>query len=200
MDTTPRKIKIVPAAILIVAVLVVVAGWYVFHSNAKALVSYHQKAYGFDIKYPQGWVIQDDLSSKTCCLFIVNVSVSTTTTQNASGTPLITVTAKEPIKIQIGYYYKPAGFDPFKMATSTVIALGKNTAYTGISSGTPFYLIPLSSLDGIGAAVFTSLENTDTKSTRKSVEDILSTIVFTSTTTEAMNAGTSTSTATSTTR
>ena len=200
METQPNKSKIVPIMIIIIVVLAVLGGWYYWHSNTTTLDTYHEKALGFDIKYPHGWAIQDDLPDGRCCLFVVNVQISTTTTMNASGTPVTTVTAKEPLKIQLGYYYRTASYDPFKMATTTKIMLGKNVAYTGVSNETPFYLIPTSEQDGLGAALFTSVENTDHAGAQKIAESILSTITFTGTTTDTLNTKTGTSTATSTAR
>jgi hypothetical protein len=202
MDTEPKKSRIIPASIAIAVVLIIGAGiWYYYCPHAaKTWVRYHQETYGFDIKYPQSWRMADSLSQETCCLFVYSVDISTTTSKNAGGTTTVTVTAKEPIKIQIGYYYKTATYDPFKMSTTTAITLGKNVAYTGVSNGTLFYLIPTSHMDGIGAAIFTSVENTDTVHTRTIVNKILSTIVFTGTSTNATStdAAASAPTATST--
>lgn len=196
METQPTRSHARMAGIALIVIIIAIV-IYALNSSSQ-LTSYHQKAYGFDIKYPSTWQIQDSLTPTSCCLFIVNVQVATTTAPNASGTPITTVTEKEPIRIQIGYYYKTATYDPFSMATTTKLTLGNNTAYTGTSKGTPFYLIPMSTQDGIGAAIFTSFDNTDATGTRATVEDILSSIKFTGTTTEMVDTKIGTSTATST--
>ena len=199
MDNEPQKSRIIPVSIAIAVILIIAGIWYFSHARPVAWTAYHQKTYGFDIKYPgTGWRMTDSLSQETCCLFVYSVDISTTTSKNAGGTTTVIVTAKEPIKIQIGYYYKTDKYDPFDMASTTPVALGKNTAYTGTSDGTLFYLIPTSPLDGIGAAIFTSVENTDAVGTKAIVQKILSTMVFTGTTTDAINAIINPSIATST--
>ena len=200
MNDKPNKSKLVPIAILIVIIAIIAIGIYISRSQAPAWTSYHEKTYGFDVSYPATWQIQDSMTKEGCCLFVVNVHIATTTATNASGTPIVSVTATEPVKIQLGHYYRPSTFDPFKMATNTPVTLGKNSAYTGVSNGTPFYLIPTSALDGIGAAYFTALDNTDTVGTRAIVEKVLSTISFTGTTTDSTETKTGTSTASSTAR
>jgi hypothetical protein len=186
MDTRPNKTRfILPIAIVIIVICI---GFNLSKPPKMAWSSYHEKVYGFDIKYPSSWVIQDNMTDKGCCLFVVNVNVATTTSNNASGTPTVTITASEPIRIQIGHYYRVSLFDPFKMATNTPITLGKNPAVTGVNGNVPYYLIPMTEVDGIGASYFTSTGKIDDPLTRKTVEDVLSTISFTGTSTATSTA------------
>lgn len=162
--------------------MILIAGaalWYRHYLRATSWIAYTDVPFGISLKYPPGWQLVDDLPKNQCCLFVVNVSISTTTTKNASGTPVVTVTAKEPIRLQMGYY--TASFDPFTIGTTSEITLGKNKAYTGVSKGIPFYIIPKTPKEGVGVAVFSALES-DPKWVKKTAESILSTIVLSSST------------------
>lgn len=146
--------------VTIVIVLLVIAGAYMTRQNAKAIkwITYEEEDYDFQISYPSNWDMYDELTSETCCLVIRDIDVATTTALNASGTPVMAVTAREMIKLQVGYYDKKTD-DPFKAATTTKVTLGKNEFHTGVAmDGTEFYLLPLSPNDGIGAAIFSYIE------------------------------------------
>ena len=194
MLTTSKSRLVLYAAITII----IIAGiWYTLNQQQRGWDTYHEPRYGFDIKYPHNWILVDSLRSGKgdCCMFIVEQSISTTTTENASGTPVTTVTAKELIKMQVGHYDTSA-YNPFDIASTTSLKLGTNQAYSGESYSIPFYLIPRSNHDGLGIAIFTS-SGKYSAADREIVEKILSTVHYggmvattTATTTDSISATT----------
>lgn len=151
MTITKRKgLLILIIAAVIIAIIV---GYFTLNDETGSWNAYKEQDFSFELKYPHGWSIMDQLTDKSCCLFVAVVSVSTTTSMNASGTPVVTVTSKERMHLQIGYY-DTAVTDPFKAATTTKVMLGDNEFSTGISNGLEFYLLPRSESRGVGIAVF----------------------------------------------
>ncbi len=177
---------------VIIIVLIIGSGWYIWHKHQGSWDSYHESRYGFDLQYPHNWIVVDGLKAGKgdCCLFVVEQSISTTTAANASGTPITTVTAKELIKMQIGHYDTSA-YNPFDIASTTPLKLGSNQVYTGTSYGIPFYLIPHSTHDGLGIAIFTS-SGKYLPNDQKAVEEILSTVRYTGNSMATSTIGTST--------
>lgn len=115
--------------------------------------TYTEKDYGFTIDFPSDWIYEDRLSAESpCCVYIAHDLTSTTTAPNASGTPVVTVTKTEIIKIQIGSYDKRT-LDPFSTTTSPIVLNG-TTFYTGYMPNGQYFLLPRDAQTGLGAAVF----------------------------------------------
>ncbi len=150
---------------LAVIIIIAVAGFFIVHKadTTSGWTAYEKKDFGLSFKYPSSWHVVDTMTQNSCCLFVLNYEEKGTTTPMAA----------QDIKIQIGYYFV-AGFDPFKLGSTTEITLGKNKVYKGMNGATPFYILPRSSIEGFGIAVFTPpAQQTEAL---KTVEDILSTI------------------------
>ena len=142
-----KKLLITLAIIGFIALACLVA------ASRSSWVTYTETDYGIQLKYPKDWEIVDNLTPKSCCLFIVKYNISTTTAINASGTPMTKVTATERIKLQIGPY-DISTYNPFKVASTTKVHIGDNDLYTGLYNGINFYILPQSPTRGIGIAMF----------------------------------------------
>lgn len=165
MQTNSRK----STYILIGIVIVLIAGGGAYawnrHVRTAGWKSYTQKEFGLQLKYPEAWYLYDSLSKYSCCLSVENYDELNATSTAQKG--------DQKIKIQFGYYDKDIS-DPYEMASTTPVALGSNTFYTGMSEGTRFFLLPRDQKKGIGVAVFSSLVTST--STPQIVMDIISTL------------------------
>jgi hypothetical protein len=157
--------------------------------------TYTETDFGFSVQYPSDWVLEDRLTSKTCCLFIAHIVTSTTTDMVATGTPATstprqTVVQKELIKLQIGVYDRKIA-DPFTSSTTPIVMNGK-TLYRGYTSTGEFFLIPRDQQTGIGAGEFRYIETpqADIDAAQKAI----SSITFVGRPTATINKPTSTST------
>ncbi len=152
----PTKKSIVPIVIAIVIILAIVAGVYHYKKSGTSSgmkesgtwKTYHQTAVGMDLSYPSDWILVDNLTPTSCCLFILNYTETATSTTNGVDNT----------KIQIGYYNKSV-FDPFKISSTTETKIGDNTTYVGKGNGVPVYIIPRNDNEGAGIAIFTPLGN-----------------------------------------
>ncbi len=151
MTITKRKGLLI--LIIVVVIIAIIVGYFTLNDETTSWNVYGENDFSFELRYPHGWTLLDQLTDKSCCLFVAVINVSTTTTMNASGTPEVSVTSKERMHLQIGYY-DTAITDPFKAATTTKVTLGDNEFSTGVSNGLEFYLLPRSETRGVGIAVF----------------------------------------------
>lgn len=166
------KNKAIIAGIIIVVVIVV--GVVISRGDAsKSWTTYTESDYDFKVSFPSNWVYRDDLTPTSCCLFVAHWVYSTTTTQNASGTPVVSEKSTELIKLQIGYYDRRV-VDPFKAATTSPVTLNGKTFYTGTTGAETFYLLPRDENQGVGAAIFPYIETpeADRETARKIIGSI----------------------------
>lgn len=151
--------------ILTVIGLIIIVGaviWALNSPSGDKWQTYTEEDFGFSIQYPSDWVMRDDLTTETCCLFVAHWTTSTSTmpatttemAKDATTTPMKTVvTQKELVKLQIGYYDRSIS-DPFQAATTTPVKLNGKTYYTGITSNGQYYLLPRNDNEGVGLALF----------------------------------------------
>ncbi len=157
---------------IILVILIAIGAYAAMHGGAPqpgptvdttGWTPYHQEQFALNIKVPPGWHAIDNLTSLTCCLFLLNYDETASSTyKDAPGR----------IKLQFGYYNR-ANLDPFKLGSTTQIRLGANMLYKGVGGSIPFYILPRTESEGFGIAVFTG--TTAQAAEIKTAEDIVST-------------------------
>jgi len=143
--------------------------------------TYNENDFGFSFKYPNAWIVNDGLTSTTCCLNIFNYDPLKKQEQFQK---------KGEIKIQIANYKKSASMS-LKEFVSSQTYMESNVKATqvediiiaginGIKSnliGDGTYYLPQSSTEGISITVFNHPESRD--NFRETIDKMLSTFKFT---------------------
>jgi len=195
MKTYNKKAVYIAIAAIVVIIIVIALSFYASHKGNRTVAAAEWKAYtnqdfGLQLAYPSDWKLYDGMTPKApCCLFIDAYKVSTSTAVNASGTPVTSVTAMERIKLQIGHYDLKT-LDPFKAASTTKTTINGADAYVGIEKdGTPFYLFPRSSTEGVGVAIFIYKETDEAdKATAKKIVSTMKLVPIVATSTATSTA------------
>jgi len=177
-----KSTKIVLVVIVIVVILLLAVGvavHYQVRNGPVAWQTYTESDFSFQVSYPPAWVLSDQLTAKTCCLFLSAVTVSTTTapavaSTSGAATSTTTVTAHERVKLQFGYYNKKVS-DPFQEASTTQVSIGGTRFYSGVANGVTFYLLPRNDTEGVGVAVFPD-SAVETAADKADAEKVISSI------------------------
>ena len=139
---------------IVAVIVIIIVGFMVYQrhpSVPEGWKTYTENDFGFEISYPSDWILQDNLTQGTCCLFVAHWVTSTSTVSTT------TTTATEYIKLQVGYY-DAAIQDPFKAGTTTQVVIGGTKFYRGVTPNGYYYLLPRSAKTGVGIAEFRYLE------------------------------------------